>query len=499
MPKAPVKPITPIESPVNSVSLSDLQKPTSITEAPPVQLQDFNQFVDRFAADTTSEKRDINDNRSNITNIGRRLATRGDRASELDADFELPAQYQQAADLNTQIAELAGAFNTSITNEEGEVRPIEFITGRQAFLQRQKATQLEALSAVQAALTGNIALAEQRVETALEREFGDLEALLESEMFDLQENKEAMTSKDAKATEKLEQALAERGRQLEERKEQRKQVLNYATEAASNGAPNSLTARIAQAQTAEEALSLSSGYVGLLDRQQKQAQIRSSIANANKNEYELTVIKQAADDRAEAIREGRLLPEQAEVVDDIDKEFRSEPVVKEYNEAVARRFAFEEILENGVSGVQDMQLVYDFMKSVDPTSVVRESEFDNAAKSGNIFAGAYTKFNKGYFGEGGILPEGVKQSFTDASNAAYEGKQQQYFNVKDNFGIKVDRRLGTEGGEKYLTAYEDGAPGDRTASETPEDAEEGTIVEYRDEDGLLTRYRKLPNGDLIEL
>ena len=350
------------------------------------------------------------------------------------------------------------------------------------------------MQAIQAAVQGNITLAESRIEKTLEREFGALEDQLEAEKFELTENKGALSAKNAKATEQLERDLNERGRVLEEQKATKKDILSLATEAAANGAPNGVTAQITQAKTAEEALAIAGGFVGKLDRLQKFAQIRSAVASADKNEFDLIATKQASQDRAEAIANGELLPEQAELVDSIDSQFRAEPIVKDFNTAVAKRFAFEEVMENGVDGVQDLQLVYDYMKSVDPTSVVRESEFDMAAKSGNIFAGAYTKFNKGYLGEGGQLPEGVKTTFLNASNAAYEGRQQQYFNVKDQFGAKIDRRLGTDGAGKYLTAYEDGAPGSRTAAQNPEEANEGDIIEVEGE-----RYRVQQDGTLITI
>jgi len=134
------------------------------------------------------------------------------------------------------------------------------------------------------------------------------------------------------------------------------------------------------------------------------------------------------------------------------------------------------------------------MKSVDPTSVVRESEFDNAAKSGNIFSGQYTKFNEGYFGEGGQLPPDVKESFLNAANASYQGTQTQYFNVQSQFGEKVDRRLGIDGGVQYLLQYQEGAPANRDASADPENAPSGSIIEL---DGV--RYRKMDDGNLIEI
>lgn len=203
------------------------------------------------------------------------------------------------------------------------------------------------------------------------------------------------------------------------------------------------------------------GRTARTDIQQQQTlrglQIRSESAQAAVREAELQLMQDAAKDRAEAVARGELLPEQAEIVDKIDKDFRSEPVVKAYNEAAQKRFAFENVIDGGVKGVQDLTLIYEFMKALDPDSVVRDFEAEMAAGSGNIFEGKWAKYN-GYFDEGQTLPESVKNEFIETIDSTWQGTQQQYFNIKNQFGIKVDRMLGTQGGAQYLTAYEAGAP-----------------------------------------
>ena len=73
------------------------------------------------------------------------------------------------------------------------------------------------------------------------------------------------------------------------------------------------------------------------------------------------------------------------------------------------------------------------MKALDPTSVVRESEYESAAKSGNIFAGVYAKFN-GYLKEkGGFLPNNVKKSFLDITNQKLGVVEGQYNNLRNEY------------------------------------------------------------------
>lgn len=122
-------------------------------------------------------------------------------------------------------------------------------------------------------------------------------------------------------------------------------------------------------------------------------------------------------------------------------QFNNSPIVKDYNVIVAQKLKMDNIIKNGVGGPADLALVYTFMKGLDPNSVVRESEYATAAKSGNIFSGIWSKFN-GYFKEnGGFLPDTVKTQFANLVNQNLTGQQTQY----DNFA-KDYRNIATRQG-----------------------------------------------------
>ena len=63
---------------------------------------------------------------------------------------------------------------------ESQAIPIEFITGQQAAVQRQKAIEIGALSTRQAALQGNIALARDRAQRTVDLQFAPLEQRLKN-------------------------------------------------------------------------------------------------------------------------------------------------------------------------------------------------------------------------------------------------------------------------------------------------------------------------------
>lgn len=111
--------------------------------------------------------------------------------------------------------------------------------------------------------------------------------------------------------------------------------------------------------------------------------------------------------------------------------FQSQQAIKDFLVVQNKAKSIDAIIQAGVGGPGDLAIVYEFMKALDPTSVVRESEYASAAKSGNIFAGAYAKFN-GYLKEkGGILPDSVKSAFSDITNKKMEIGKQTYDQMRN--------------------------------------------------------------------
>lgn len=107
-------------------------------------------------------------------------------------------------------------------------------------------------------------------------------------------------------------------------------------------------------------------------------------------------------------------------------QFNGLPEVKDYKTVLSQKLTVDSILNSKLGGPGDLAVVYNFMKALDPTSVVRESEYATAAKSGNIFAGIYSQFNGYLKPEGGFLPESVKKSFQSIINSSLASKRQLY-------------------------------------------------------------------------
>jgi muramidase (phage lysozyme) len=180
-----------------------------------------------------------------------------------------------------------------------------------------------------------------------------------------------------------------------------------------------------------------------------------SIIGYDKNSGNIKYVKQIAGISKVTPEQklGELTTKQQSIVQNYSTQFTNSPIVKDYNEVLYKKLSMEEILKGGVSGPADLSLVYEFMKALDPTSVVRESEYATAAKSGNIFQGIYAKFN-GYLKEkGGILPQNVRSEFTRIIDNKLAVKEKQYNNLRNEYGNQINKQAGITDGSDYLINY----------------------------------------------
>lgn len=398
--------------------------------------------------------------------------------------------------LDTQMLAEQDALRSKIENLRNRGGGLEgSIEGDVASAERASISKQADIALLQLAAQDQLDYATRVADRAVNAQF-ERQERIESVRKEIYERNKDLFDRDEQRA--FEIALNDRERTLNAEKEEEKLKRSTQIEALKmaqlNNAPQSVVDAIMSAASPEEVYQLGGQYVAvdMLERQVKNQQLANAINAGRIQDYEIAQISAAEERRNEAIEAGELLPEQFDVVDEFDSDFRSEPLVKEFNEAAGKRFAFEQIVNGGETlGIQDIFLVYEFMKSVDPTSVVRESEFATAAEAGNIFEGTYAKYN-GYFSEGQRLPVEVREGFVNAANSAWSGKQSQYFNVKEEFGAKINRQLGIENGANYLTSYEDAAPLNQATS--IENAKTNEVVV---KDGI--KYIKQSDGTFKQL
>ena len=229
-------------------------------------------------------------------------------------------------------------------------------------------------------------------------------------------------------------------------------------EIAKGQAPASVIKSVSQARTLTEALAAAgdyavsgSGIVGeyLFYKRQQEATGKLSV---DFDTYQTIDANRKARVAAAANAAG-IDPKTQTVITNVSTQFNNAPIVKLFNEVLNKKTSVDLILQNGVGGPADLALVFEFMKGLDPTSVVREAEYYNAAKSGNIFKGVWAKFNGYMKEEGGFLPPNVRTQFQNLLNQKYTAAERQYDNFRSESAGQINKRTGRTDGEDFLIDY----------------------------------------------
>lgn len=497
-----ITPVTPAPTPESSVitadSLSSAPTPIKLSEPTPAtqstgMMEEFADSTDTYTTNLQNQANALEAPKANALTAYIEQLTGAKGVSGLTADA-----YAMEGGVD-QIAPELNDINDKIRREQLSMRRrVEEITNiggqskaqAQAMInniERESFAKQADLSIIQQAVQGRYdsakEIADRAVSAMLEKQTNDLAIL----KFNYEENKDLFTKAEQRA---FESAQTDRENKLAQERENKTAIYDLGIQASADGAPSSVIERMMKAKTREDALAIGGSYIGALDREAKLASIRSSNASAALNEAELVAFNKAQED----VKKGLLTTEEMKIANDLNKDFESQPIVKAYNEGLQKYIVLEDTIANGIDGVQDLQLVYDFMKSVDPTSVVREVEFDNAAKTGNIFQGAYAGFNKA-FGTGGFLPEEVKKDFIRAARMSFEAKNNQYFNVKSEYANRVNNTIGINNGSNYLTAYESAAPLTEVDFGLADSLSEATPEELLD---IMTRSEGLVGANLYK-
>jgi len=387
------------------------------------------------------------------------LGTKGEATMKAEEAAGIGKMSTELTDIENELAQKSLSFRRERERIETQGGSLAQVNATLSDVGRKQNRELADLETIRAARSNSLINAQNLVNRKIELEFGDKIAQVNALKFIYDENKESLTKDEDRL---FQQTIRREERGFEIAKQKFVQLENekakYLTNAAQAGADNNTLKTIQSAQDLDQLYTMPGIQNFALSQAEKLSMALQSEQLAGIRE-ERVMRQEAAAARNAAIAAGMLLPEQAETVDGIDSQFRAEPIVKEYNTAVAKKAGVDAVLNSGVKGIQDITLVYEFMKSIDPTSVVRTEEFNNVAKSGNIFAGQMAKYN-GYFAKGGgTLPENVRTSLKASMEGSFAQKEGQYYNVKSEFGEKVNRRIGIANGEEYLTSYDSAGTG----------------------------------------
>lgn len=315
-----------------------------------------------------------------------------DQYAKLQKQQGIPQMQKQLQEANIQLAQMQSQYQLQNQSLAQQTIPEPFVIGQQNELQKTAAITIGAQASYVQALQGNLELANHYVDKMTELQYQDFQVKYENQKYNLEIAQNYLTKAEAKQAKAMDFQLDMYKMNYSSFLDNKNQIWKNAL---SQGASSSELQSIARSQSDDDL-----AWAG-----QKYGKEAGGGSSNQSIDNERALLSQ----------------------------FRGEQIVKDYNDILGQKGTMDAFIQNGVGGPADLAMVFSFMKGLDPTSVVRESEYETASKSGNIFQGAFAKYN-GYFkAKGGFLPQNVKKEFQNLVNQKLAVKSAQYDNVKKSY------------------------------------------------------------------
>lgn len=284
----PVAPAIALGKPIPEVKLP-----------PPAPQPDFNAIISgqtqtltdaQTRADALQAQQD-----TSTSEINKRLAElQGKTAYQQQQEdiLGIPQQQKEIQELTNQIQAIGNETKAQQLALEGQGRgiPQAIIGGQQAQVGRENAIKALTLSAQLSAKQGNLAIATQQAQRAVDLKFAPIEQEIKNKLQAIELNAPNLTKAEKKVADATAARLKLQQEQIEGEKETEKSVNEIAITAGKNGASPALMAQISTAKSVKEALSKSAGYLkdpsAEVEMQIKKAQlanIYSQIAERGKD------------------------------------------------------------------------------------------------------------------------------------------------------------------------------------------------------------------------
>lgn len=312
-----------------------------------------------------------------------KLGTQSQRKQQLETDQGIPAINSRLSELNALDAQYAAELTGITANELKQNVTGDLATNyaplRNAIsaqdtrlnIQKQQSVNIKRATnaAATAAATGQLALAQEYVQKALDAEFEPLKYQLEYKKMIYDRNKDTF---DAAEKRQFEAVLRTDERKYEEQKTNKEALLSYITLASQNGAPQTVIAEASRLNDPFKALDMLSPYFkdpnADLDRRYKEAQINSlNRSNSGGGSSGLTNYQQT------------------QAFLGISNKYQADPIVQVATKGSTAVAIADQVLADPSNAVNQLKSLYVLVKNLDADSAVREGELALAQQTQSYF------------------------------------------------------------------------------------------------------------------
>jgi len=188
-------------------------------------------------------------------------------------------EYQKKLDeLNLQASQLQGSYLQGLTSVEGKVMPMQFITGQQAQMQKQYATQAASVALQQQALQGNIENAKSIAKEMVDLQYGDVEKQIAYQKDLINLNYDNLTRSEKKRADELNYILDQQAQRVAEAKAMKENINQVLADGIKLGIDSETIQKIMNSKDTNEAISyLGPRYMEMKVQEEEQQALDNSL------------------------------------------------------------------------------------------------------------------------------------------------------------------------------------------------------------------------------
>lgn len=379
---------------------------------------------------------------------------------------------KQLQNVINQMNAVSASLKLGVTDQEGKVIPMKFITGRTAQMKNQALAQQSALAVQAQALQGNISLAKSTAESLINAQYAPIEQAIANQKEIIALNYDNLSLTDKVRADELTRLYSQKEQEIADEKEEQSKINDIMIKAAENNASQDVLDAISKSSTEREAIYNAGNSLANFATNELLSPNEASTLGVPYG----TTQKQAA--KMGLVPNAVLTPE-----DKIKQEYSMSKTIDSSTEEAnnAKRqigimeAGYNEALAAGLDGTSNnapsQAVLVTFQKLLDPTSVVRESEYARSGDGQSIsqrMQGTYEKLLRG----GAGVTQAELKNFYDLSQQLLKGYNEEQLNTlkrtrtqADNWGLKLEniitpeaQKLLEEDDAQRLTEYYNNNP-----------------------------------------
>lgn len=216
-------------------------------------LQDYLKMLETPETETEQEADELT---SQLSDLLEKSGGRGQAQLEAEREQNLPQLRQDLSEVQSKIRTTKAQYDAAIQARENEPISMNIIRGQQGILRRQKASELGVLQARALGLQGQVQTAQQIANRAVDLKYSQIEDNIRIYQAQLQAIQPKLNREQQKMAQAQEMMINDYYNQIEEEKENEKQVENIALQVLANGGDQRLADMIANADNPVEAATI---------------------------------------------------------------------------------------------------------------------------------------------------------------------------------------------------------------------------------------------------